>query len=54
VNDDTFTTDGSPDEQAFESTVDDAVAFFEAASDADSHTTPPDSEASTDSDRGDS
>jgi galactokinase len=29
-----FTTDGSPGEQAFESTVDDAVGFFEAAFDA--------------------
>jgi hypothetical protein len=31
--DDTFTTDGSPGEQAFESTVDDAVGFFETAFD---------------------
>jgi hypothetical protein len=31
---DTFTTESSPGEQAFESTVDDAVAFVEAAIDA--------------------
>lgn len=34
---DTFRTDGSPGEQAFESTVDDAVAFFETAFDANQH-----------------
>lgn len=33
--DETFTTDSSPGEQAFESTVDEAVAFFKAAFDAD-------------------
>jgi hypothetical protein len=31
---DTFTTESSPGEQAFEKTVDDAVAFVEAAIDA--------------------
>jgi hypothetical protein len=29
-----FTTDSSPGEQAFENTVNDAIAFFEAAFDA--------------------
>ena len=55
MTDDTLTTDGSSGEQAFESTVDDAVAFFEvafAADDTDKTTTSPDDQFPTDSSAG--